>query len=73
MVVRREMEYVIDRYKAQSGPKTMCAIRIFEVLLYLQVLFLKHRSVPDMIHRYFEVRYSQGLLYLILNSLDETY
>ena len=62
-------DYAIDRYKAQSGPETMCAICSFEVLRYLQVLFLKNRSVPDMSHRYFEVirylqvRYSQVLLY----------
>ena len=68
MVVRREMAYDIDRYKARSGPETMCAICSFEVLRYLKVLFLKNRSVPDMSHRYFEVirylqvRYSQVLL-----------
>ena len=69
MVVRREMAYAIDRYKARSGPETMCAIRIFKVLRYLRVLFLKNRSVLDMSHRYFEVihylevHYSQGLPY----------
>ena len=69
MVVRREMTYAIDRYKAQSGPETMCAICSFEVLRYLQVLFLKNRSMPDLSHHYFEVirylqvRYSQVLLY----------
>ena len=55
MVVRREMAYAIDRYKVRSGLETMCAIRIFEVLRYIEVFFLRKRSVPDMSERYFEI------------------
>ena len=72
MVVRREMAFAIDRYKARSGPETMCAIRIFEVLCYLQVLFFKNLSMLDMSHHCFEViqgwEFGYGIPYRQENS-----